>query len=67
MLSVSNKVTVPQCKKHVNGEDDDDGCGHALTAYMEDGHGYYSYALVASIEGVDDDDDNGDYDYAPAV
>ncbi|KAK8550230.1 hypothetical protein V6N12_038950 [Hibiscus sabdariffa] len=70
-MSPLSKVVASWCKKHVDGDDDDnDGFDYAPAACIEgngdDDDGDYDYAPAASLEG-DDDDDDGSYDYAPAA
>ncbi|MBA0690272.1 hypothetical protein Goari_007960 [Gossypium aridum] len=68
-MSALSKVVASWCKKHVDGDDDDNDFDYAPAACMEgdgdDDDGDYDYAPAASLEV--DDDDNGSYDYAPAA
>ncbi|TYH68943.1 hypothetical protein ES332_D05G023100v1 [Gossypium tomentosum] len=68
-MSALSKVVASWCKKHVDGDDDDNDFDYASAACMEgdgdDDDGDYDYAPAASLEG--DDDDNGSYDFAPAA
>jgi hypothetical protein len=63
-------VIAPKCNHDAYGEGDNDWLGYASTKCIKGN--YYmrnedsgSADLIAYIEGVDDDD--GDYDYAPAA
>ncbi|KAB2079699.1 hypothetical protein ES319_A05G021300v1 [Gossypium barbadense] len=69
-MSPFSKVVASSCKKHVDGDyDDNDGFDYAPIACMEgngddDDDDDYDYAPAASLDGDDDDDS---YDYAPAA
>ncbi|KAB2079701.1 hypothetical protein ES319_A05G021500v1 [Gossypium barbadense] len=68
-MSPLSKVFASWCKKHADGDDDDNDFDYAPAACMEgngdDDDGDYDVAPAASLEG--DDDDDGSYDYAPAA
>ncbi|KAH1067716.1 hypothetical protein J1N35_032703 [Gossypium stocksii] len=64
-----SRVVASSCKKHVDGDyDDNDGFDYAPIACMEgngnDDDDDCDYAPAASLDGDDDDDS---YDYAPAA